>query len=246
MDIDPEEEAWLLSQIKLAEEKRAWLENELGEGACGTAHRPAHANMDHEPLMEPSLVDMHTDAHPPTGFTRQEWATVRDGLHTAGKPFKANKADARRALFRAALAMNLTQENYKHQLSVVGQQGGRLFAERACHFILGRRPQKKADGKEETLNERIQQLGAAGFGALIDDMHALRMFGNRVDHDDLPDLRPNEKPDVVHRVYRIAVAMLQLARARNPPTEQDARNWTEEQACACMHEFAATMLRPFV
>ena len=182
--------------------------------------------MDREPLMQPSVVDMHADNHPPTEFTRQQWAAVRDALHDFGKPFKADQDDPRIAFFRASLAMNLAQQNYRHQLSTVGHQGARLFPERACFAFLGRRPQKKEDGKEESLYDRIQQLGDAGFGALIGDMHTLRKFGNRVDHDDLPDLRPDEKPELVHCVYRIAVAM-QLQLVPQPQPRPEPGRWSK-------------------
>ena len=81
---------------------------------------------------------MHADRHPPTAFTLLQWHAVRDTLYAAGAPFKDQLAHPRCALYRAALAMKLTQENYQHQLSSVGQQGGRLFPERVCFVLLGR------------------------------------------------------------------------------------------------------------
>ena len=114
-----------------------------------------------------------------------------------GKP--STTTDARNRLYRAALSMNLIQTNYGHQMSVIGHQGGRLFPERAIFYLLG-----KGAAKDENFYTRINQLKGTPHASLISDLHALSKYGNRVDHDELPDLRPNEKVDIVHGVYRVA------------------------------------------
>jgi hypothetical protein len=187
-----------------------------------------------QPLTQPSSVNMHTDPHPPKEFTHQMWWSVRSALHSIGAPFSTTRSDPRCAVFRMALAMNLTQDNYHHQLSSIGQQGGRLFAERVCTVLL-------PGGREDVLFQRIQRLQDAGYGGITSDLHALRVYGNRVDHDELMDLKPDEKPDVVHRMYRVAGVVLEQMRRQYPPEpigSSDVKNWGEEQVCAWLREQA--------
>ena len=134
---------------------------------------------------EKSNVDMGTDpTNPPTEFSHDEWVRARDTLWDVGKRLRADDVMVR--LYRAALAMNLCQEDYGHRLSTVAHHGGRLFVERAVHYLLGRAPASQS----ETLFERIDLLPGTGHAALVGDLHALRKYGNRGDHDDVPDIQP--------------------------------------------------------
>ena len=146
-----------------------------------------------EPESGPSDVDMGTDKHnPPVVFTHAEWCRVRDGLWEFGKPFKGD--DHRRWLYKVALNMNLCQSNYGHQQKVLGTEGGRLFSERTVHYLLGRVAKKLPNGKMETLFIRIKLLKKTGHAELVGDLHALRVYGNRADHDELDDIAPSDKP----------------------------------------------------
>ena len=46
-------------------------------------------------------------------------------------------------------------------------------------------------------------------GTVTSDMHALRQYSNRADHDGAIDLMPLEKVDIVDRVYRVAKSVLE-------------------------------------
>ena len=134
-----------------------------------------------------------------------------------------NAKGARFMLLRIALAMNLAQEYYGNLASVVGHQCGRLLSERVVYFLLG----GKSTGWEDTLNARIKRLeddcvygkDALRYGGaadpnlgVVDDLKALKDYGNRVDHEELDDVLPEEKPDIVHRAFRVASRVLEIAK----------------------------------
>lgn len=67
---------------------------------------------------------------------------------------------------------------------------GRLLAERALVALLGQPPRRL----EENLSNRTDQLQQrGGETATVNVLHKLRKYGNHTDHDELPDLRPNER-----------------------------------------------------
>ena len=173
----------------------------------------------HPPLKCDSRVDMATDPNPPTKFIHDKWCARRDELLKLG----TNAKGARFMLLRIALAMNLAQEYYGNLASVVGHQCGRLLSERVVYFLLG----GKSTGWEDTLNARIKRLeddcvygkDALRYGGaadpnlgVVDDLKALKDYGNRVDHEELDDVLPEEKPDIVHRAFRVASRVLEIAK----------------------------------
>ena len=168
-----------------------------------------------------SIVDMSTDVHnPPTQFNFPQWCEARDRLRALGA--NAPQGSALSNLWRTAQAMNVAQENYGNAMSVVAHQCGRLFTERAVWALLGTPPESASDN----LNGRIGQLSMKRgnwpeyvrvaptkqqLRGLCVHLHALRGFGNRVDHESLPDVRPEEKPEIVHRVYAVAQFLVESA-----------------------------------
>ena len=160
-------------------------------------------------LSGPSAVDMLTDPeNPPTMFSHEQWCEVRDALFRIGH--RESNNPVRHKCKRISLAMNLVQEFYGTALSVVGHQCGRLFTERVVVLLIGRSP----TGPEDTQSKRIRELSEKpGFPPeIISHLRALNHYGNRVDHEALDDLLPEEKPDVVHRTFQ--VAQFALAKAR--------------------------------
>eukprot|EP01043_Picozoa_sp_COSAG02_P019604 COSAG02_NODE_950_length_15694_cov_34.317794_3_plen_663_part_00 len=151
-----------------------------------------------------STVDMMADPHAPTDFTMEQWCFVRDQMWKKGAPFKADKSDPRRSLYRASLAMNLMQENYHHQMGTVGAQG-RLLAERAVRVLPGKPLVPHLD----------KDISSRANRAVKKHLHLLRKKGNQADHDELPDLVPSDKPLMVHAAYQVA---LELIRTDLPDT----------------------------
>ena len=180
------------------------------------------------PLLEASVRDMLTDpAHPPTQFTHAEWCAARDQLRALGEPYKRASDDWRQRLFRASLAMNQMQHHYGDLLSHVANHGG-LFCERAVHVFLRTAP----TGAHDSLNNRINLVELRGTDGAVDidatrrlrsHLHTLRVFRNRCDHDHLEDLRPSDKPQLVHAAYCVAVALIAAA---NPTLDAGWRDGT--------------------
>jgi len=170
----------------------------------------------HPFLVGGSRVDMATDpTHAPTEFAYEEWCAIRDEMFELGRLAEKNGNQSRCKLKRASLAMNVAQENYGNATSVVGHQCGRLFSERAVYFLLGGGSLDRAD----SLRPRIERLvDDCVYGPpkppveVVQDLHALCTYGNRVDHEELDDILPDEKPDLVHRVFRVAHYILTQAR----------------------------------
>mmetsp|Transcript_26004 Transcript_26004/g.57567 ORF Transcript_26004/g.57567 Transcript_26004/m.57567 type:complete len:416 (+) Transcript_26004:428-1675(+) len=162
-----------------------------------------------EDLGAPSTTDMQTSAHPPS-VTQEDWTAARDALWERGRAFKGKqfKGTPEQAPFRVALAMNQIQELYHVSLSTVGGQG-RLLVERALVMFLGCEPDPVLRPRP-TIDDRIFQYGALGSTskAVVGALHALRMFGNRTDHDSMDDLLPREKPAIVAAAYCVAQAVL--------------------------------------
>ena len=157
-------------------------------------------------------------SYPPKEFTHQEWCEVRDELFRLGSVHSLHDNKVRRMLRRASMAMNNAQENYGRVRSFVGHQCGRLFVERVVFFLIGAGRTDHSD----TLNMRINQLRTPGSRfhnqisdtPLIRDLHLLRDYGNRVDHEELDNLKSDELPDVVHLTYRTAKLLLVLGKIK--------------------------------
>ena len=50
---------------------------------------------------------------------------------------------------------------------------------------------------------------------VVKDLLALKTYGNRVDHEEMDDLLPQEKPDIVERAYRVALFVCNLIHERD-------------------------------
>jgi hypothetical protein len=154
-----------------------------------------------------SMVDMFTDNYPPSRavFNMEDWIRVRNQLREKGKA--SAKGSSGYYLNRVSMAMNLGQEFYGSALSVIGHQCGRLLCERVVAALIG----PPAD-ERNVLAARLKELklNLPGEIEFINDLHKLREFGNRVDHEELDDLRPDEKGEVVECAYRVARALLLL------------------------------------
>ena len=135
--------------------------------------------------------------HGPTLFTHAQWCDVVEGLwHTA--PVNVNDDHPLR---KAARAMSKCQAQYGEE-SMVGLHGGRHFVECSVEHMLGR-----ARGRDEPLVAHINFLAGTRHAKLINDLHRLRMFGNRAVHgysSAQDPLQPGDKPEIVHRVFRVA------------------------------------------
>ena len=178
---------------------------------------------DGRPLTGASPVDMWSDPNFPVGVTRSEWDAVRDGLHNKGNALKrapggpsSEKVIIGSLVYRSSLALNAMQHRYKTDLFVVGGQG-RLLVERATSvFIPGLAASETAARLKDTnfrgleLAKKLAVMKSENHAskAVIDACHALRMFGNRTDHDSLPDLKPEDKPDVIKNAVVVAKALL--------------------------------------
>jgi hypothetical protein len=168
-----------------------------------------------------STVDMCSDrGHAPSQFTMAQWMYVKHELRDMGKAAQERGDLKGYALWRVNLALNVAQENYGNLLSVVGHQCGRLLTERAVHYLLGT-PPPIVNGIAESLSSRIEKVrrehqSTAGCEVLIADLHKLRNFGNRVDHENLDDIKPDEKPEIVHCAFRVAVFVMREAHAKEP------------------------------
>jgi hypothetical protein len=180
------------------------------------------------PLTEASDRDMLTDpGYPPTQFTHEQWCAARDKLRALGEPYKTAD-DWRQRLFRASLAMNQMQHHYGDLLSHIANHGG-LFCERAVHVFLRTAP----GGQHDSLHNRINLVQVRGAEDGTNDtsatrqlrqhLHTLRTCRNRCDHDHLPDLRPSDKPDLVHAAYHVAMALIIAA---TPPPDAGWRDGT--------------------
>jgi hypothetical protein len=157
----------------------------------------------------PSRVDMWSDPYPPT-VSQIDWTTVKDGLYNKGNflrslggPDNDNARHVGEKAYRASLALNLMQEDYKRRLFTVGGQG-RILLERALgvfthqHCAEGDTPDIKIKLMKKRTNLASQEVVAA--------CDKLRKYGNRAVHS--ADLRPDEKPDVIKNAFIVAQALL--------------------------------------
>ena len=64
-------------------------------------------------------------------------------------------------------------------------------------------------GRDEKLGARIKEIAQMKNipNTLVDDLNWLKQVGNRTDHEELSDITPQEKPEIVHRTYRVALFM---------------------------------------
>jgi hypothetical protein len=168
-----------------------------------------------QPLRGPSPVDMWSDSYPPAAVDPRDWQSVRDGLHEKGKSLGGARGSVGNLVYRASLALNLMQHRYKSDLSVIGNQG-RLFVERALGVFIPAAALEAAAADAAAANRHLE---IAGKIRLMDDghytsrevvaaCHKLRQYGNRTDHDEGDDLKPEEKPDVIKNVFIVAKALL--------------------------------------
>merc|ERR1712166_986767 len=170
----------------------------------------------HPPLKGPSNVNMLKDrVNPPSDFSHADWCQLRDQLYALGHASAQEGNDARSKLKRVALAMNLAQELYGNAVSLLGHQCGRLFTERAAYFLLG----MEEGSRRESLFTRLKQFKEEGsvYGPapiqVCDDLLTLKDYGNCVDHEtsSSPNLAASQKPDIVHRVFRVATYLEHIA-----------------------------------
>jgi len=167
-----------------------------------------HANAREGPSKGPSTEDMWSDPYPPT-FHPDDWYEVRDGLHKKGlflKSLGGNAQHVGEKTYRASLALNLMQEDYKTRLSTVGNQSG-LLLERALGVFLNNQEDYKED---DTPNNKIKLMQKQNLESheVVAACHKLREYRNRADHDHLQDLSPFEKPDILQNAFIVAQALL--------------------------------------
>ena len=168
-----------------------------------------------KPLSGPSPVNMWSDPNPPSSVTSEEWESTRNALYAKGKEGSdpSAKGSAENLTYRAALSLNLMQHRYKTDLFVVGGQG-RLLVERALGILVPKSvfdAAQEVSGKEYfTTADKLKVYGKqSGSNKDVKDaMYELNTFGNRTDHDEMPDLKPEEKPDVIKYALIVAKAVL--------------------------------------
>jgi hypothetical protein len=183
-----------------------------------------------EVLKGPSPVDMWSDGNPPTAVCPDAWAAVKNKLHTKGKSLRgaatvqkgqSPSGSVGDRIYRAAAALNMMQHYYKQSLFMVGGQG-RLLVERALGVLIhpndlkGARTPPDNNGKtraiteDSNMNDKINLMAAKNLVSqeVVSACHKLRIYGNRTDHDSLPDLKPEEKPDVIKNAFIVAQALL--------------------------------------
>ena len=164
------------------------------------------------------LLAMHSDKHPPTTFTLEEWETVRSRLrHTSSRRAESARATSPpaptkaeiQAAHKIALAMRVLQEFYGSNPVTVGIKGN-LVAE---HFASGRASfagsRSSAAGLKGTdpLSAHINALKHGGVGldaGIIEHLHTLRRLGNRARHPDTPPFTAPDKPRVAAAVFAVA------------------------------------------
>ena len=105
------------------------------------------------------------------------------------------------------------QHRYKTDLFVVGGQG-RLLVERALGILVPKSvfdAAQAVSGKEYfTTADKLRVYGQQSRSnkGFKNAMNKLNTFGNRTDHDEMPDLKPEEKPDVIKYALIVAKAVL--------------------------------------
>jgi hypothetical protein len=103
------------------------------------------------------------------------------------------------------------QHRYKSDLFVVGGQG-RLFVERALGVFIPAAALAAAAASRMHLQitDKIKVLDDGHYASeeVVAACHKLRQSGNRTDHDEVDDLKPEEKPDVIKNVFIVAKALL--------------------------------------
>jgi hypothetical protein len=159
-----------------------------------------------QPLRGPSPVDMWSDPNLPT-VSQLDWEMVRDRLHRMGKSLGGPKGSVGNLIFLASLALNLMQHHYKSNLFVLGGQG-RLLVKRAVSvFIHG---QTGITDKMDRIIDKIKVMENKNLASreVVEACDQLRQYGNRTDHDELPDLTPEEKPKVIKNAFIVAKALL--------------------------------------
>ena len=151
----------------------------------------------------------------------EEWSRVRDGVHAYGdrllewqgkerlvKTHRALQGRPEQLIYRIGLAMNQIQARYHDSLFVCGGQG-RLLSERVVAVYLGRPKQNKYP--PESNKSRIIRAKNDNHISheVFQNLVKLNNFGNRVDHDDLLDLRPFEKAEIVDAAYIVSKWVLE-------------------------------------
>jgi pSer/pThr/pTyr-binding forkhead associated (FHA) protein len=183
-----------------------------------------------EILKDLSTVDMWSDRHPPTTVCPRAWTAVRDQLHKKGESLRgavtvekgqSPSGSVGDLVYRAASSLNSMQHYYKQNLLVVGGEG-RLLVERALGVLIhpndlkgahtppDKKGKKRPITKDSNMNDKIILMATKNLVSqeVVLACHKLREYGNRTDHDSLPDLKPEEKPDVIKNAFIVAQALL--------------------------------------
>ena len=101
------------------------------------------------------------------------------------------------------------QHRYKSDLFVVGGQG-RLFVERALGVFIPAAALASETRMHLNIKDKIDLMEKNHYASkeVVAACHKLRLYGNRTDHDEGDDLKPEEKPDVIKNVFIVAKALL--------------------------------------
>lgn len=154
-----------------------------GVGDGGVSHKQSQST----PLNSGSKHSMHSDPHPPTLFSHDEWVNLRDRLFTCN-----NSTDKRHTSAQhIAKAMNILQDDYSTRMNTVGIKGSEIaeYFAIAPNGIMQQPWQKNPDGRVVTslfVYIDLLKTNKAISSDLVHDLHQLRILGNNARHPHLP------------------------------------------------------------
>jgi hypothetical protein len=178
---------------------------------------------------------MWSDSYPPAAVDPRDWLSVRDGLHEKGKSLGGARGSVGNLVYRASLALNLMQHRYKSDLFVVGGQG-RLFVERALGVFIPATALAAETSMHLNIKDKIDLMEKKHYASkeVVAACHKLRLYGNRTDHDEGDDLKPEEKPDVIKNVFIVAKALLNKVTAPDNVEPELMRGAMHGCVCVCV------------
>jgi hypothetical protein len=159
-----------------------------------------------------------------------DWNVLRDYLWLFGAPYRSNwigdgrgiNPEKRVYAYRISTAMNLMQENYAGQMSVVGQQG-RNLAERVCCLL-------EPSGGYPPQTNLNAMINAQTDDRVKPHLHTLRMNGNNADHEGTRDFTPQDKAACVDAAFLCARIVKEHLDTKYPQDATRAAAWVQQAA----------------
>jgi hypothetical protein len=144
-------------------------------------------------------VEKWADPRFPPTIDIEEWDTLLNNMLRYGMRHARNEGSQGSYIYKAAMAMKNVRDYYCPNLKGVANEGGRTFPEVVVGILSG-------PSRGKMLGSRIEELRYNGRASreVISSLEALKEYGNRCSHVDMPDVEPREKPNIIEHMVVVA------------------------------------------